>query len=658
MANTKVIIASAKAETSQLLKRTLTNSGDMDVTIVEDIGSIEPLVKKGKPALLIIDEEFYGNQSKQPGDGINFAAQLIERYPATLVILFATELAQDQLRKALQAGIADILQPPIQAKEVIETVQRAVQHHQRVHDWVQLETKRNTKSLQQRIEYLETLQHIGRSITTCLDVDRVLSSVVDAAVELTGAEEGSLLLLDESSNELTMRAARNFGDDFVRTFRLSVTDTLPGEVLRTKKPILINEQVPKKIKTAYLVHSLIYVPLILQERAIGVLGVDNRQSGDTFSDYHVALVSALADYAVIAIENARLFSKAEIERNKLETILTRITDGVVVIDKDNRLVLINDSARQVFKVTVDNPTSLALDQVIKNNDLIELLTQGRFSQPFWGEITLEDHQVLNVHITPIPELGLVATMQDITRLKQLDRIKSEFVNTVSHDLRSPLTAILGYVELIERVGPVSDLQKDFIRRVGISVQSITALINDLLDLGRIEAGFETRNELVPLESLIIYIVENFQERLTENNLTLNVDVQQDLPEIYGNPNQLRQMLSNLLGNAQKYTPAGGQINIKAEHKGGQIILRFQDTGVGIPLTDQPHVFDKFYRASNVPNDVPGTGLGLSIVKSIIENHRGRIWLESTPGQGSTFTVVLPTNKDESTPTGALNNRSA
>jgi len=202
------------------------------------------------------------------------------------------------------------------------------------------------------------------------------------------------------------------------------------------------------------------------------------------------------------------------------------------------------------------------------------------------------------------------------------------------------------VELIERVGPVSDLQKDFIRRVGISVQSITSLINDLLDLGRIEAGFESRNELVALESLIVYIVENFQERLAEHNLTVNVDIQEELPEIYGNPNQLRQMLSNLLGNAMKYTPSGGQIDIQTEHEAEQVILKFQDTGVGIPLADQPFIFDKFYRASNVPHNVPGTGLGLSIVKSIIENHRGRIWLESKPGHGSTFTVVLPTYKED------------
>jgi len=648
MANTKVIIASSDAATSTLLERTLSSSGDIDLTVAGDIDSIEPLIRKQSPDLLILDQGTWSNQGEQPENVVEFAVQLFEQHPALPIILLANELSQDLLRKALHAGITDILQPPVQTKELVQTVQHAVQRKKRLQDWIQLETKRNTRSLQERVEYLETLQRIGRSITAFLDLDTVLSAVVEAAVESTGAEEGSLLLLDETSGELTMRAARNFGEDFVRTFRLPVTDTLPGEVMRTKKPIVIDEQIPKKIKTAYLVHTLIYVPLMLQDRAIGVLGVDNRRSGHTFSDYHVALVSALADYAVIAIENARLYASAEIERNKLGSILTRITDSVIVIDQEGRVVLINDSARKAFKVTNDDPIDKSLQEVISSTDLIEVLTHRRPSQPYRSEIVLEDDQVLNVHITPIPELGFVATMQDITRMKQLDKIKSEFVSTVSHDLRSPLTAILGYVELIERVGPVNDLQKDFIRRVGMSVHSITSLINDLLDLGRIEAGFEVRNELVPMESLIIYTVENFQERLTEKNLVIQVDVQEDLPELFGNPNQLRQMLSNLLGNALKYTPAGGQINIHAEHETGQIILRFQDTGVGIPLADQPYIFDKFYRASNVPSDVLGTGLGLSIVKSIVDNHHGRVWLDSAPGQGSTFTVVLPIEKRTST----------
>jgi two-component system NtrC family sensor kinase len=178
--------------------------------------------------------------------------------------------------------------------------------------------------------------------------------------------------------------------------------------------------------------------------------------------------------------------------------------------------------------------------------------------------------------------------------------------------------------------------------VQISVHNITALINDLLDLGRIEAGFDARNEVVPFSTIIIYVVDSLKSRSMEKSQQLIVDVPEELPPILGNPIRLRQMLNNLVTNAIKYTPNGGKIRIYARSEGGQIILQITDNGPGIPQADQPYIFDKFYRASNVTIDTPGTGLGLAIVKSIVESHLGRIWVDSTLGQGTTFTIVLPT----------------
>jgi len=238
------------------------------------------------------------------------------------------------------------------------------------------------------------------------------------------------------------------------------------------------------------------------------------------------------------------------------------------------------------------------------------------------------------------------TMQDITHLKELDRIKSDFVSTVSHDLRSPLTAILGYVELIGRAGPVTDQQREFIHRVQMSVNNITSLINDLLDLGRIEAGFDTRKEIVPLAAIIQYAVEGLRTRINEKGQILTLSIEEKLPSVLGNPVRLRQLINNVLGNSVKYTSRGGQIGICLRAEAGQVIIQVSDNGPGIPPADQPYIFDKFYRASNVPNDVPGTGLGLAIVKSIVENHQGRIWVDSTLGQGSIFTVVFPIADEE------------
>ena len=425
-------------------------------------------------------------------------------------------------------------------------------------------------------------------------------------------------------------------------------------MLRSRKPLLFDAETPLKIKTSYLVHAGIYVPLLLKERAIGVLSVNNRTPGSAgkgekaFSEAQLAQVSALADYAAIAIENARLYARSEMERHKLETILTGVEDVVIVVDGDGRLVLVNQTARRVFGVEAERVVNHPAQAVFRHADLLELLETGAGEQPAAGEpaprrseIKLEDGRVYNAQLTPIPEVGLAITMQDITHLKELDRIKSDFVNTVSHDLRSPLTAILGYVELIEHVGAVNKTQADFIQRIQYSVHSITALINDLLDLGRIEAGFDTRKEVTPLGAIIHYALQGVEGLAKERGQEVAVSVPEELPMVLGSPTRLKQMVQNLALNAVKYTPRGGRIQVRARAEGEQFILQVSDNGPGIPPADQPYIFDKFYRASNVPGDTPGTGLGLAIVKSIVEDHRGRIWVESALGQGSTFTVVLP-----------------
>ena len=329
------------------------------------------------------------------------------------------------------------------------------------------------------------------------------------------------------------------------------------------------------------------------------------------------------------------------ERNKLDTILTEIEDGAIVVDLDGRIMLVNRKARDAFGIFDKNLVGKRLSEVIHHQELLEFLREREPGAPSRVEITLEDGRVLNTQLTSISQVGLAITMQDITHLKELDRIKSDFVNTVSHDLRSPLTAILGYVELMDRVGSLNEQQREFIQRIQLSVHNITALINDLLDLGRIEAGFDVRKEVMPFSVIVLYTIDGLKNRAEDRGQHLILEAPDELPQILGNPVRLRQMLNNLVVNAIKYTPEGGEIIVRVQAENGQIITQIVDNGPGIPPTDQPYIFDKFYRASNIPNDTPGTGLGLAIVKSIVENHLGRIWVDSTIGQGTVFTVVFP-----------------
>ncbi len=342
---------------------------------------------------------------------------------------------------------------------------------------------------------------------------------------------------------------------------------------------------------------------------------------------------------VLNIVNSSLQRNRRLEQSQI--ILSRMTEGVLVINPEGRLVFCNQAARQAFELGTANPLGKLAKEVIHNPDLLELLEPYYRSENFHGEIALPDGRVLNSQVNAIPEIGYVVTTQEITHLKELDRIKTDFVNAVSHDLRSPLTAILGYVELLDRVGEVNTQQKEFIQRVRISVQSITALINDLLDLGRIEAGFDSQKEITPLGAMIRYALEGLSNTIAGRSQILELDIPADTPSVLGNPVRLRQMCFNLISNAIKYAPIGGKIRIQVSSTDEHVIMQIADNGPGITPQDQPHIFDRFYRASNQPADASGTGLGLAIVKSIVEDHQGRVWVDSMIGHGSTFTVVLP-----------------
>ncbi len=629
----KIIVTILDPQVTYLLERVLKSIG-YEVALCPDRASAAQEIEAGTPSLIIISERL------NDIDGIDLAAEMLEHYPGIPVILFVYQDNSELLKKALQIGISDYLCLPLKADDILRSIQNSLKKARQRRDWLLREAKRATASLRRKVDELETLSRLARAITSSLDLDNVLTAVVDAAVELTGTEEGSLLLLDETTGELYMRAARNFQQEFVRTFRLPIKDTLAGSVVRTGKPVLLDEKAPQKIKTTYLVHGLAYVPLMLHGHAIGVLGVDNRVADVPLKDADVSMLAALAEFAVIAIENANLYGHMSQEYSKLDAILGQIEDGVIVVDPEQRIVLVNQVAQTAFNLVGKSLAGLPFKDAFTQPEMVALLSSPSRESTGRGEIGVEDGRVFSTSMAQIPSLGQAIALHDITHLKKLDRIKSDFISTVSHDLRSPLTAILGFSELIERAGTVNEYQKEYIQRVQNSVQSITVLIDDLLKLGKIEAGFDTRKEVIALDQLIRYAVENYRKRLAEKGQNVVLDLPGNNLSVLANPVQMRQLFENLLDNANKYTPAGGLITVRASVAQNQALLQFIDNGIGIPAVDLPYVFDKFYRSSTASN-VPGTGLGLSIVRSIVENHEGRIWVDSTVGVGSTFTVVLP-----------------
>jgi len=635
MSEPLILVSDDNQEIREFLEEALGALGNYRVQSVGDGMSALSLAKDLRPDLVITDQQMPNLT------GTELMRRLKMDFPLLPVILMTGESTEALAVEALRQGAVDYLVKPFDPDTLMESIRRALGTARR---WKEL-----ARDPADGVEPQKDLSEPGaiedKTVTTLGELDEVLNAAVDTAVQLTGAEEGSLLLLDEASGELYMRASKNFEDEFASSFRVFVEDSLAGQVIESGAPVMLDESTAQKIKTSYLVHSLLYVPLRIRDRIIGVLGVDNQTPGKKISDKDQAILIAIADYAALAIDNAQLFLRSETERLHLETILAQIENGVIVIDSENRLMIINHMAQQALEIEGDfigeDANKLLIDPKLR------ALIASQEENVRREEIELSDGRVFNAQKTPIEGVGQAIVMQDVTYLKELDRIKSEFVTTVSHDLRSPLTAILGYIELIERTGEINQQQEEFILRIQNSVEQISLMITDLLDLGRIEAGLDTTKEATNIRNLALEVVDSLEGAARSADVKFNIELEREIGVVFGDSIRLRQMVANLLDNAIKYTPAGGEVAFVMRAENQQVIINISDTGSGIPQKDLPHLFDRFFRGSNIADDIPGTGLGLAIVKSILDNHNGRIWVDSSPGSGASFTVVLPLVEGES-----------
>ncbi|MFQ3536131.1 MAG: ATP-binding protein [Aggregatilineales bacterium] len=639
MPNERILVVEDSAAIREFIAHTILAAEGYDVLTAADGQEGLVLAQDLQPDLILTD------YLMPHLNGLEMIGALRQANMDIPVILMTAEGSEALAVSALRAGVYDYLVKPVTAEVLVNAVRSALQRHwqYQIKERLPAHLLEANRRLEKRLRELSTLVNVGTSVTAMLDLQQVLNSVVEAAVSVSGAEESSLMLLDEQTGELYVRAAKNFDQKTVHTLRLPVRDSLAGQVIRSGKPVVIggkDDQV--KIKTQFLVKSLVYVPLRAPNKVIGVLSVDNRLEARSFEPNDVQMLSLLADFAAVAVQNARLYAEMIRERDTLDAILHDTDDYVIVVDVNDCILFCNATARNAFGITRTDFVGKPLNQVISHPEVLALFAKEALSgRGRRSEITLGGEKFLNAQLTIIENVGRAAVMQDITHLKQLDRAKSDFVAAVAHDLRSPLTAILGYSELLARAGTLNEQQMRFIDQITASVHSITSLITELLELSRIEAGFNVDLEPVAMDRVVRKAVEGLQHQRMQREHTLTLDIAPDLPLILGNPLRLQQMVANLVGNAIKYTPSRGDIRVSLWRSTDNIVLQVADNGIGIPAEDQPYVFDKFFRSERAASEFDGTGLGLSIVKGVVDQHQGRIWLESREGVGTTFTVVLP-----------------
>jgi signal transduction histidine kinase len=525
------------------------------------------------------------------------------------------------------------------------------------------------EDLQTSNRRLATLQRITATLQSTLPLEEVLRTVVKGAVKGLNYLGSSILIPDQKIEKLVVKAV--WGGKFLevlsKTLKISLENfSLPlsaeeNPIVKAylKEEVQTTHGVPESFfigftpligaKTAWAIkqatgaETSISIPLRAGQTVVGVLLAFSPRPH--ISEDERATLLALADQAGLAIQNARLFAETISERAKLSAVITGTEDGLVVTDETDHILLLNPAARRAFKIAEEDWVGQPLAEVVKNQALHDLLARLSVKGTVQSAEIPVDARTFYANLAPIPGVGKVLAMQDITYLKELDEMKSNFVATVSHDLRSPLSIIEGYIDLLKEVGFLNAQQRQFVGRIKVATANMNQLITELLDLGKIEAGLEMEMMPCDLGETIDLVVADLQGWAERKGIELRVELPENVPTVQGNSTRLCQVLTNLLDNALKYTPGGGTVTIWVVEENESVTVCVKDTGIGIGLDDLPHIFEKFYRVeTDDTSDVVGTGLGLAIAKSIVEVHGGHIWAESEPGVGSAFSFALPVLK--------------
>jgi len=343
---------------------------------------------------------------------------------------------------------------------------------------------------------------------------------------------------------------------------------------------------------------------------------------------------------------AQMMSLAE-ERGRLAAVLDHMADGVLITDESGQVRLINAAATRLLDTSEERALGRSFTQVAPHHPLIELWKACReLSQEQVEMVEVSRHGLfLQAIITPFEVAGAegyLVILQDLTRVRRLETVRRDFISNISHELRTPLAGLKALVDTL-RGGAIKERSaaKRFLKRMDIEVDTLTQMVEELLELSRIESG-QAPLRLAPtsVAELVIPPVDRLRPQAERAGLEITVLLPPELPPVVADLDRARLVLTNLVHNAVKFTPPGGRITVAAEPAGDEVILSVQDTGVGIPADDLPRIFERFYKADRARSG-GGTGLGLAIAKHIVQGHGGRIWAESAEGQGSTFHFTLP-----------------
>jgi PAS domain S-box-containing protein len=536
-----------------------------------------------------------------------------------------------------------------------------------------------TYQLRQR----EYLLRITRAMTSRLDSPTLLTLILRSAAELVGCRAG-LIVLEEEVGFGQLRTVTQYQ---IRTYYGFAPQSLPAfEPLLDVAPLIRSDydesaqfdahtadlqarirQVEAKL--GFTLGQVVGLPLLFEDELLGMIYLFRTEYAFTQLDWQ--FLQGFADQAAVAVRNARLYHHLENERSRLATIVENSAHGILILDAERRVLVINQALAAMLGVTLLATVGKTCQEVlmlqdVQGDDICQtenftgfpnhesLHCEGDLQRPGGSRLTV------SVTYTPLYEdeerlVNIIVNVHDITRFREEEEIKSTFTSIISHELKTPVALIKGYAQTLARPDATWDAEtaRQSLQVIEEEADRLEALINNLLDVSRIQAsGLRLDYADVNLERLARKVAEAYRTQTAEHQI--EVDFPEALPLVWGDEERLRQVLTNLVSNAIKYSPQGGVIRIggwleqvNGGLSKGRVVLYVADQGIGIPAEDLSKIFDRFYRVdSSLRRSTAGAGLGLYLAKAIVEAHTGQIWARSEAGKGTTFFIALPVEQGE------------
>ncbi|HOG46688.1 MAG TPA: GAF domain-containing protein [Anaerolineae bacterium] len=528
------------------------------------------------------------------------------------------------------------------------------------HASLAVDNARLLESEQAKRQLADTLREMSRVIGSSLELDLVLELVLEQLQNVASYDCAAIMLL--SGDQLDVSNARGLpeGEHFIGRRFAAGQFPLFVRLLEGREPLIINDiktenpevQLPEGLQ----VRALIGVPLVVRGAARGILAMGKVEPGFYRRD-DLQNAVAFANQAAIAIENARLYRETIDEKRKTETILRETFSGIVVTDVGLRIRTFNAGAEVITGYRAQDVIGRPLTDVLgpqiaaARSPLGQVIATGERVPPQETVIPAATgtrdilQGAVALHSGNHEPFGYLISFADISRLKEVDRLKTDIVANVSHELRTPLASIKAYTELL--LGGVEgddrSMRDQFLHTIDQQTDRLSQLISDLLNLSRLEAGrFEVRKVRIHLSDLLADVLRMLDVQRRNQEVTIRIDAAEDLPDLAADHEMVTMIVKNLVANAIKYSRPGGEVTVTLRGQAEGLVLQVTDRGIGIPPDAIPHLFQKFYRVKTAREaGIEGTGLGLVLVKQGVEAHGGTVAVESEMGVGSTFTVRLP-----------------